>query len=377
MSKRSRIKALFSVLMVLTVAFFAISLPGCQPKGEIKIGVITSITGTIGPYGESVLQGIQLATDEINEAGGIKGRAIKLIVEDAESEPQGAVAAANKLIEVDQVLVIIGPVASSNVMAVAPIANEKKVVILSPAGASPNITDAGDYVFRNRAAGGLEAMKLAEYAVEKLDAQKASLLYINTDYGVAYKEIIVKEFSAAGGEIGIVEPFDQGTTDFRAQLTKVKSDSPDVVFLLGNPKEVGLILRQAKETGIDAPFLANNVEGEELLNTAGDAAEGLVIVLPEFDVESSDERVRDFVTNHENRFGRKPDLYAANGYDAVYLVKNAIENGAKDPEGIKDQLYQTQGFQGVNGILSFDNNGDVVKPLTFKKVVDGAFAKID
>lgn len=351
---------------------------GCAKKeSEIKIGVISSLTGTIAPYGESAWEGIQVAVGEINATGGMGGKNIKALLEDAQSDPKIAVSAFKKLIDVDGAPVVIGPVASSNVMAVAPIANQREVVILSPAASSPRITQSGDYVFRNRAAGGLEALKLAEYAYHKLKVKKACLLYIHTDYGVGYKDIIIKRFSDLGGDILLVESFDQGDTDFRSQISKLLKFKPEAVFLLGNPKEIGQILKQSKELGLQAFFLANNVESKELLTVAGEAAEGLIFVLPFFDPHAPAPKIKHFVREYKKRFDRIPDLYAANGYDAVYLVKIAIEEGGYSAKRIKTALYNVKDYEGVNGIISFDENGDVAKPLMFKTVKNGDFVKVE
>ncbi len=371
-------RTILSIVTATALLAATTGLVACGPKEPetIKIGVISSLTGTIAPYGESVWEGVQIGIDEINENGGIDGKQIEVIIEDDQSDAKIATTVMNKLIDEDGVPIVLGPVASSSVMAVAPIANERKTVVLSPAAASPSITEAGDYIFRNRAAGGLEALKLAEYAYTELGVKNVCLLYINTDYGIGYKGIILDTFTNLGGTIGFVESFDQGETDFRTLITKVSGYEPEAVFLLGNPYEVGLILKQSKELGFKTVYLSNNVESDELLEQAGDAANGLVFVLPYFDATSVQPNVRYFVEKYETRFGRIPDLYAANGYDAAYLCKIAIERGGYNAEGIKEALYGIKGYEGVNGLISFDENGDVEKPLTFKKVEDGEFVNI-
>lgn len=366
----------FIVLSIISIflVFLMIFSFGCAKKEdkEIQIGVISSQTGTISPYGQSVWEGIQIAVNELSQKYGIGGKKIKIILEDDQSDPKVAVSAINKLIDTNKVSVIIGPVASSSVMSVAPIANEKKVVILSPAAASPNITTAGDYIFRNRATGTLEASNLADFAYNK-GIQKAAILYINTDYGVGYKDIITNRFSELGGKIVHFESFDQGVTDFRTQISKLKNLKVNTIFLLGNPTEVGFLIKQSKEQGFRPQFLSNNVESEELLKVAGNAAEGLIFVLPAFNPNSSSEQVKYFVEKYKEKFNKMPDLYAANAYDAVYLVKMAIEKGGYTGDGIKNALYQIKNYKGVNGTLTFDKNGDVVKPLMFKTISKGKY----
>lgn len=363
----------FSIITILVASLIIFSF-GCAKKEgkEIRIGVISSQTGTIAPYGQSVWEGIEIAVNELNQKDGINGKKIKIILEDDQSDPKIAVSAINKLIDTDKIPVVIGPVASSSVMSVAPIANEKKVVILSPAAASPNITFAGDYIFRNRATGTLEALELADFAYNKR-IKKAAILYINTDYGVAYKDIIVQRFTELGGEIAHIESFDQGVTDFRTQVSKLKNLKINTVFLLGNPTEVGFLLKQSKEQGFKPQYLSNNVESEELLKIAGNAAEGLIFVLPAFNPDSPVAQVKEFIKKYKEKFNKTPDLYAANAYDAVNLVKLAIEKGGYTGDGIKNVLYQVKNYEGVNGTLTFDKNGDVIKPLMFKVVKQGKY----
>jgi branched-chain amino acid transport system substrate-binding protein len=206
---------------------------------------------------------------------------------------------------------------------------------------------------------------------------KAVLLYINTDYGVGYKDIIANKYGESGGTLLLVDAFDQGTTDFRAQLAKVKPLSPELVFVLGNPKEVGFLLKQARELGLKSQFVANNVEGPDVLSVAGKAAEGLVIVLPYFDPAATTPKVSQFAAKYQQKYGRVPDLYGANGYDAVYMLKAAIEaKGFTGPQ-MKEGLYALKDFEGVNGKVSFDKNGDVVMPLAYKQVKDGKFVVVN
>lgn len=368
-------KNLFSFGVITIILLLVIS---CRTDNEeLNIGVISSLTGTIAPYGQSVLEGIELAKEQINESDGINGQQINLLIEDDQSDTRVAVSAINKLIDIEQVQVIIGPVASSSAMAAAPVAEAKKVVLLLPAAASPNISNAGDYIFRNRASGGLEALTMAELAYNELKLRTAAILYINTDYGVAYQRIIKEKFTQSGGTISQIESFNQGNTSFRSELLKIKKENPECIFLLANPTEAGYLLKQARELGVNSKFIANNVEGDEVLNIAGDAADGLVIVLPFFDPNSSNIKTRNFVDQYKSKYGKIPDLYAANGFDAVYLLKSAIENSENSGEEIKKALYKMKAFEGANGKISFDENGDVIKPLTVKQVVNGKFSIIN
>lgn len=373
--KKPRIVIAILVILVLAIVFVSIQIR--KEPTEIKIGVINSLTGSAAPYGENAQNGIQLAIDEINGRGGIKGREVKILVEDDETNPQKAVSACRKLINTDRVPIIIGPLSSSSAMACAPIANEAKTVLLSSGAATPSLTEAGDYIFRNRAPGQLEAIQTADFAYDHLELRRMAIFYINTDYGVGFKDIFREHFEHLGGEVVFLDSFDQGQSDFRTQITKMKAHNPDGIYILGVPIEVGHILRQAAELGFKPKFLMNNMEDYNLIEIAGNAAEGVFFAIPVFDPNNPNPKIQNFVNAYKEGYGRLPDMFAADGYDAVYLVKLAIEKGDYDGESIKNTLYTIQDFPGVNGKITFDENGDVIKPLTIKTVKNGKFVKVE
>jgi len=343
---------------------------------EIKIGVINSLTGSGAPYCENLQNALLLAVKEINKAGCVKGRKIKLIIEDDKTSPTVAVSAMNKLVNVDKVPIIIGPASSSSVMACAPIANRTKTVLLSPGAASPNITTAGDFIFRNRASGAAEGVEIAKFAYKKLGLRKVAILYINTDYGPGFSKAFKTKFTQLGVKIVGIETYNQGATDFRTQITKLKKLKPDGVYLVGVPIEAGNILKQSLELGFTPQFLTNNMESPELIKIAGKAAEGIFFAIPAFDPNSPNPKVQEFVKKYRAKYGREPDMFAVNAYDAVYLIKLAIEKAGYNGEDIKNALYDIKDFPGVNGTLSFDENGDVVKPLTIKTIEHGKFVVV-
>ncbi len=325
----------------------------------------------------------------------------------------------NKLVNIAKVPIIIGPASSSGVLACAPIANRTKTVILSSGAASPNITEAGDYVFRNRASGAQEGIITAKFAYEKLGLRKMAIFKINTDYGIGFANYFKQEFSKLGGEIIADESFNQGDTDFRSQISKLKRLNvngiylesvyklcflfviPEVLnresivfkrfwiprssrrmtnhdfihrlYLVGVPIEVGNILKQSYELGFRTQFLTNNMESPELIKIAQKAAEGLFFAIPIFDSNDTDPKVKTFVKKYKEKYGKNPDMLAADSYDAIFIVKEAIEKGGYSGESIRNALYHINNFQGVNGTINFDQNGDVVRPLAIKTVKDGKF----
>jgi len=377
MKKTTKIWCSISIVAVVAIAVILIVLQPWKPKQPevIKIGVINSLTGSAAPYGENIQNGINLAVEEINSDGGIIGKKIELLVEDDGTDPKIAVTAFTKFINIEKIPVVIGPSSSSSAMACAPIANDTETVILSPGAATPNLTEAGDYVFRNRAPGQLEAIKIAEYAFYNLKLRNVAIFYINTDYGVGFKDIFKSNFEELGGKIIYLDSFDQGQDNFKTQISKMKPYNPDGVYVLGVPIEVGHFLKQSKELGFKTIFLMNNMNDPNLISIAGNAAEGIYFAIPMFD--SFDANAQEFVANYTKAYGKTPDMLAANGYDAVYLIKYAIEHSSYDGESIKNALYQVKNYPGVSGSITFDQNGDVIKELNIMTVKNGEFVVIE
>lgn len=379
--KRAKLKENSYIVICLKVSLFIILLlTGCTKNDNktINIGVISSLTGTVSPYGVRAWEGIQLATDEINSSGGILGKKIKLLVEDDKSSSSDAVSAFNKLVNVNKVPVVLGPIGSSQAMACAPIANERKVVEFSPAAATPDYTNTGDYTFRNRASATLEVETMADIALKNLGMKKVAILYINNDVGTSFYPVFQKKFESDGGTIVGIESFDQGSTDIRTQLIKIKNMNPDGVYLIGHVTESGYALKQARELGLKMRFIGHlALEGPDLFKIAGNAAEGVIYTATGYDAHSTNPKVKAFEEKYRSKYNKDGDIFAATAYDAVYILKKAIEEGGYDAEGIKNALYRIKDFPGVTGSTTFDKNGDVKKPIMVKMVKDQKFVVVE
>ena len=368
-------KRIFSLGVILLIICGLIWV-SCQKKVEekvVKIGAVLVLTGPNAKAGQSAKQGIEMAVEEINASGGVKSRKIKVIYEDDGGEPQKSVSAVQKLINVDKVLAILGPMWSSCVLAVAPIVESKGVVILSPTASSPKITYAGDYIFRNTYSDAIEGAKTAEFASKELKYGKAGILFINNDYGVGLKDAFKRKFEELGGKIVIDEGYDPKTTDFRTILVKVKERSPEVIYIAGY-SEMGQLLRQMRETGIKIPVLSCIMfEISDIAKVAGKAAEGVIYAYPSYDPEKGNEITLKFAKKFKEKYGTLPDPEAAFSYDAVKILALAMEKGGFTSEDIKNALYKIKGYNGITGKTSFDENGDVIKPVGFKRVHNGKY----
>jgi len=363
------------VVTILIGVILVIIFRGNWRDSEIRVGVIVPMSGGSAKYGEDIRRGYDLATDEINAAGGVSGRKVRLIYEDDEGKPEKAVSAAQKLIQSDKVVAILGPLWSSPTLAVAPIAERNKVVLLSSGASSPKITDAGDYIFRNELSDQYGAEQSAKLFFG-LGYKRIAMLYVNNDFGIGYRDVTKRIYDELGGRVLVAEAFEQDAKDFRTQLLKVKDADPEAVFLVGY-KEMILILRQMKELGIDKQILSIALfEDPEILEKVGEAAEGAIYTYyGTFDPKSQDDRIRNFVTAFDKKYGQPPEYYAPLGYDAVEILADAIRRGGTRSNGIKEALYRVKDFPGLTGTTSIDQYGDVQKPLVLKIVRGGKFVR--
>lgn len=377
-----RKKVWIPIIVGIVLAVVGGSLGGIwiakQKKEEVfnsyAIGVITPFTGHLSYLGEATKQGLELAKDEINQAGGIHGKKIELIYEDTQSEPKTAVTAVNKLISIDKVPVVIGDITSAATLAVAPIVERNKVVLFANGASSPKVREAGDYVFRNWNSDDFEARVMANFAFQKLGLRKAAIIYINDDYGLGLKSAFEKYFQQKGGLIVTSMSYEPDEINFRSHLLKIRGLGIDAVYLVGFPRELGRLVKQSQELKIKTQFLSSvGVESQEFLDLAGEAANGIIFTAPSFNTESSSQLIKEFVVNFKERYGKVPDVVSATSYDALNIVVNAIRDGGYNTKGIKQALYNTKNFPGVSGITTIDEYGDVSKPVSIKVIKNKEF----
>ncbi|NQU87277.1 MAG: ABC transporter substrate-binding protein, partial [Mariniphaga sp.] len=305
--------------------------------------------------------------------GGLFNKKIKIIFEDSKAEPKLGVSAANKLINVDKVQVIIGAVASSVTLAIAPLAEKNEIILISPASSSPKITDAGDFIFRNYPSDVLEGELVANFAIKK-NYEIASILTINNEYGIGLNRVFEENYKKNGGKILSNDSYSEGIKDYRTILLKIKSLNPKCVFIVGYGREMGTAIKQARELGIKSQFLSTvNFYDKESINSGGDAVNGVIFSSPVFDPNSQKENISLFVKQFSSEFGIEPDVWSAHGYDALLLIVEAIKNSSINSIDIKNELYKIKDFPGVSGKTTFDSNGDVIKDARFLVVQNGEF----
>ena len=356
--------------IVLIIVMVFVSL-GCEKteKDTIKVGVILPLTGDAAGYGMSAKKGVDLAIKEMGNKEDPSN--IDFVYEDSQGDPRIGVTAFNKLKDLGGVQAVIGDLFSSVTLAFAPIANNSGIVVLSPASSSPEITKAGDYIFRNCPSDIYEGSIMANYAYGKLRYKKIGILYINNDYGIGIKNVFKKVFESNGGEIPIEEGYAQDNKNFRTALMKINTLNPDAIYLVGH-KEMGNVLKQAKELNISTQFLSTvTFEDPEILSIAGDAADGVLYTASKFSVNSNDSTISKFVKSFRDMYNSDPDIFSVLSYDAAKIILTVLYE--KSDLTLKNKLYGLSNYNSLLGKISFDKNGDVVLEPTIKIVKNGKF----
>lgn len=373
MSKKVWVAIALALVVIVVVAVVA-GLHRPTPN-EIVIGWVGPLSGQYASYGRQVKAGTEIAVEEINAAGGINGKKLTVNYEDDQLDPKKGVSAFEKLVSIHKVPVVIQAAGSNVMLAQAPIAERRKVVLISPTCTSPEITDAGDYIFRIAPSDVYQGKVIAEIAYNELGARSAAVLFINNDYGVGLKDVFLRRFQELGGNIVLSDGFDPDSKDFRTLLGKAKEAEPGVVFLSSLYQEGALILKQAKELGISTQFIGGDgCFAPELIERAGGAAEGMLVINMHWNPQSSDPLVARFIEQFDEREGKEPEVYAALGYDCLKVVADALRRASKvTGTGVKDALYLTDSLRGLTGPTKFDRKGDVEKSYDKFRVKDRRF----
>ncbi|MDD5349543.1 MAG: ABC transporter substrate-binding protein [Chthoniobacteraceae bacterium] len=358
-------------------ALFAVATAAVAQE-EIKIGVYASLTGGQASYGISQNNAIVMGAEEINKAGGVLGKPIKLVVEDDRSTPGESATIVRKLISSDKVCAILGEFASSRSLEGGPICQESKIPMISPGSTNPKVTEIGDYIFRTCFMDSFQGTVMARFALAKGYKKAAVLTDEKQDYSKGLAFYFKDYFTKNGGQIVKEQSYSSGDKDFRAQLTSIKGAKPDVIFLPGYYNEVALIGGQARRFGVKVPFLGGDGwEGDSLLKVAGNTLDGCYFS-SHFSADNQDPAVQDFIKNYQAKYNTVPDCQAALGYDTVRLLAQAITKaGSTDAAAIRDAIAGVKDFQGVTGKISLDANRNASKPAVIQMIGEGHFKFVE
>ena len=377
-------KKFISVMLVTAMAVTALTGCGSNSGSSSKkdadkyyIGGIGPTTGATAIYGTAVKNGAQIAVDEINAAGGINGKQIEAVFEDDENKPATAPNAVTKLIEQDKVDMVLGSYASSCSIAMAPIVNDAKKIMISVGSTNAKVTaEGGEYIFRACFIDPLQGKVAAKFVKDTLKADKVAMLYdVGKDYCVGISGQFKETFEGLGGEIAYEGKYNTGDSDFKSYLTEIKNSGATVLYLPDDYDVVGLIAKQVSEIGLDIQLMSSDsCSDPALVEIGGDAVEGMYFT---DHVSIQSDNLKDFVADYKEKFDADPGSFSVLGYDAVYIAKAAIEKaGSTDADAVKDALHSLDEKCGTTN-YKFDENGDPIKSVVVNQVKDGSFGFVE
>ncbi len=341
---------------------------------ETPIGAILPLSGTAEVYGQAAKKGIDLAAEEVNAHGGVRGKPLKILYRDSKGLPSAGLEAAMDLIDGEGVNAILGDLLSDVTLQVAELADKRQVVLFSPASSVPKLTQAGLYVFRNYPSDALEGAYVAQIASEKMRLLDFVVIAVSNAYGQGLKEAFMKYYTGPNREVHKVLNFPEGNPDLASIGSQVDEVKPDGVYLIAYAPDRARILEELRRRGVSARIIVTR-DSRDLILGLGAAAEGLVVPLDEYDAASSDPVTQEFVKKYKAKYGEEtPGLWAAQAYDAARLLAKAVDE-AKGTYGqdVQIQLTTIKGFRGATGPQDLDANGDVSRRPKIYIVQGGAF----
>jgi len=358
---------------------------GVVTEGEVKelpavrIGVLAPLTGDVANWGADQRAGVELAVQEINNAGGINGRKLEVTYEDGKCNGKDAATSATKLIDVDKVIAIVGGLCSSETLGAAPLAEAAKVTLISPGSSNPSISQSGDYIFRVWPSDVGQGKAMAEEIIKR-GHHKVAVIYMNQDYNIGLANAFKENYEKLGGVITAWETYEQDAKDFRTQVAKARATRPDAIYLVPYTIDGGLIIKQIRQLRIALPLFGPETLGsKEAVDTAGkENIEGLVYATAKFDDTAA--KAKDVMAKATQIKGSELGVPAvtADAYDAVHLIADALRQVPdQEPTGtiIKDYLYTVKDYEGAGGRLTIDENGDPIKDFQIMEVHNGEFNK--
>ena len=354
---------------------------GCGKSGEvakpetIKIGGMAPLTGALAIYGVTTTNGAELAVKEINENGGVLGKKIEYVMLDTKGDSTEAVMAYNKLVD-EKVAGIIGEVTSKPTLAVAEVAVQDNMPLITPTGTQVDITEVGPNIFRVCFTNPYQGKVLAITSKERLGADTVAVMLNNSsDYSDGIAKAFIEESEKLGMKVMGVEGYSDGDKDFRPQLTKLAAMNPDVILIPEYYEQAALITTQAREVGVKSIFVGSDGwDGiAKTLDKSSYSAIENSYFTNHFSMEDQSEKIQNFLKDYRETYKEDPSAFSALGYDAIYMMKSAIEKaGSTDKQKIVDALKGIE-YDGVTGYLTFDDHNNPIKAVTVLKIENGKY----
>jgi branched-chain amino acid transport system substrate-binding protein len=345
----------------------------------IRIGEVGSMTGADATFGISTHQGILLAIQEANATGGVGGKKLQLVTLDDQGKPSEAVLAITKLITQNRVQAVLGEVASTLTIAMAPIAQQYKVPMITPSSINSKVTQQGDYIFRVCFVDQFQSKIMAEFALKNLKAKRAAILRdVKSDYSQDSSEIFKEVFKKGGGEIVADQSYSAGDMDFKSQLTAIRATNPEVIVGAGHYGDMGLVARQKEELGIRAPLLGGDAwDSPKLKEIGGKALDGSYFV-SHFAQNSLNPQNQKLIQKYKEAYGVEPDGLAALGYDAALVLIDSLKRAkSSSAADLRDSIASTRDFLGATGKITINSQRNAEKAASVFKLIDGGNRKLE
>jgi branched-chain amino acid transport system substrate-binding protein len=363
-----------TVVGVILITILLFAFQGNKTKTEsVNIALLAPFTGVAAETAEYMQNAVSLAVDEINSNKSKKFK-LYLLIEDTKYSPQGSVSAFKYMADIKNIKYFIGPYSSSEVAAIATLADKAKTILIAPGAQSGEIGSLSDYIFRTIHNTSQDAPAIARFIASKTPDKTVHFILLNNTVSPSYLKEFKPVFESLGGKIGLTEYFEATAIDFRTQITKIKSTNPQNIFILAAPKHAGMIIKQIRDLGINAQLYTIGVEGPDIFKIAGKLADGLIYAYS-YDNADQNPNIQNFISSYESRYGTQPDAVAANSYDAVMLLGNCLEKNGNDVAKIRTCLSLTKNYNGASGEFSFDSNRDAIRSMFIKTVNDGKYVK--
>jgi branched-chain amino acid transport system substrate-binding protein len=350
---------------------------GCADD-EIRVGAILPLSGTGELYGQSARKGIELAVEEINAQGGVRGKQLAVLLRDSRGAPSSGLEAALDLIDGEEVSAILGDLFSDVTLEVAALAEQRQVVLFSPGSSVPKLTQSGLYVFRNYPSDALEGAQVAQFASEKARLLDMVVVAVSNAYGQGLKEAFLRYYTGPNREVHKVINFHDGGPDEASIVSQIEELRPDGVYLIAYAPDRNRILEELRRRNIGGRLIGTR-DSRDIILAAGAAVEGMVFPLDEYDPAGEDPMVREFVKAYRAKHnGETPGLWAAQAYDAARMVAKAIhEAEGTYGQAVQIRLSSIEEYRGVTGRIDLDANGDVARRPAIYVVQNGTFVLYD
>jgi branched-chain amino acid transport system substrate-binding protein len=363
------------LLPVFFLLIISLSCTKTKPREEIVVGQFGSLTGKFSKYGISSRNGVELAMEEVNRSGGVLGKRIRMVFEDDASQPEKAQEAISRLISGHHVVGVIGEVVSSRTRAAAPVSQQNRIPLITPAATDPRITQIGNFIFRACFVESYQGYLLARFATSTLRMTRVAILRdISNDYSNGIADEFGSNFRKEGGVVVTDQKYKEGDSDFASQLITIRTVRPQAILVSGLYKDAAQIAIQARDLGLAVPLLGPDAwENPELVSIAGNALHHSYYS-SHYSAMDRNEKNRKFVETYRLKYKTDPDAFAALSYDAFYLLIDAIQRARSvEPEKVRIALSGTLSFSGVTGPISIDQNRNAIKPGVIFKFEKGRY----